>query len=760
MFPKKTKQPLVSAVLSGLLLVYSCNPANAGKNSLHTTVSKVSKALKKTKNATLRCVVTVNDALIHSFQELLCINDSGNGYEVLVYVELADMLNSLHLMDPLPPPSYTPEFTVNCFRAMNPDLWLRLGLDHLNSVHCGESCQETADYRVTVHMTRNRLALQSEQPGQPYLDIMLQDISGNEFSLSELPVVWLNSPEIVAALESISTRNGRLSLRSLASGLNEVRQIVGMMHEGQSENQLILAVKKARREGIDLGAYCDGDDDDLIDNFLKHNDDEPCLHKLVTTGSLPAKEKHLKTILGKRKRGVNTCYELHCILHNMERSGAHVEHFQTPQGNLVSWALMNDADFFALGAITGTHSYCSPVTLENLLQFLRRPWQPGEYQPYRKIPGEDKWESSIVSLFIDLLKKQNVAIASATTEHGNLADFVLKTRVPRYFELYDLYFKGMVEATMTQLFQAIEYAANGHREDLPLPVMWRLSQQGFDHKNWRSPQGETLVEVGQRLGAPAATLSILNSLTIHDTTPAPPRDYSARNSFDRKKRRVINRSPQANYEVKDRNAYGRSVRAMLKKLRYHAIDVEADGFCFYHALEAMFGIPWQRLKKMILRFLTAIKGRMYHAPLTAAQQSVLDWFGESGIGEAIWEMESDNWATHNLLIVVPHVLPQQLSSFPGLYVITPSSEGLATITHFTDQGPVFVNSIPDHTPVLVSNGFNHWSYATEMPEDMDTQPLMAQPLMDNSTLSNNTMHPSSLLFYPENNLPALPLLFE
>ena len=522
MFKEKAKQPLTSAILSGLLLVYPFSPANAGKNPLQSAVSRAGKALEKSKKAALRCIVTVNDDLTNSFQELLCINNSGGGDEVTINVELSELFNDLQLMSP--PPPYTPEFTADWFRAMNPDLWLRLGLEHLRFVHC-ESCQDIADYQVTVHMSRNRLAFQAEEPDPPDLDIMLQDVTGNEFSLSELPVEWLHSPEIVATLESISERNTRPSLRTLASGLNQVWRIVEMMRKKEAENKLIPAVKKACIEGVDLEAYHSGrNHDDLIDNYLKYSDGEGCLDELVSTSRLPVTGKHLKTILGKRKRGIQNYYEIDAVLRHMERSGVPAEPIQTPVGNLVSWALMNNADYSAIQAITVLSPYYrSPITVENLLEFLRRPLQPGERLPYKDIPPEDKSETDILDLFIDQLEKQGVKVANIETEYGNLADYALAVKEPRYYELYALYFDGIVEASVAQLLKAIEYdTVKTIEKNLYLPwlVMGRLIQQGVDLKNWRSPQGETLLEVGKRLGARERILSMLAD--DPDNIPIPP----------------------------------------------------------------------------------------------------------------------------------------------------------------------------------------------------------------------------------------------
>ena len=779
---EKIKQPLVSAILLVFLLVYPGSAANAGKKPLQSAVSRAGRVLEKSKNAALRCIVTVNDALINSFQELLCINDSGGRDEVTIYVELSELFNSLQLISPDPPPSYTPEFTADWFRAMNPGLWLRLGLDHLRFVHC-ESCQDIADYQVTVHMARNRLALQAEQPGSPDLDIMLQDVTGNEFSLSELPVEWLNSPEIIATLESISARNTRQSLRTLASGLNQVRRIVGMMRKRKAEDKLIPAVKRARIEGVDLKAYRSGtNQDDLIDNYLKYNDGEGCLDKLVSTGSLPVRGKHLKTVLGKRKRGMQSYYELDAVLWHMERSGAPAEPVQTPGGNLISWALMNNADRSSLQAITIPEltKYHCPVTVGNLLEFLRRPLQPGELLPFKDIPPEDKRESDILDLFVDQLEKQGVKVANIETEYGNLADFALAVKEPRYYELYGLYFDGMVEASMAQLLKAIEYdTVRTIEKNLYLPglVMGRLIMQGVDLKNWRSPQGETIVQVARRLGAREGILSML----ADTDPPIPPvtQAYELRTAKARKKQ-MIDRSgwqfrlvastvsahrnsisTHANYEVSNPEAYRRSVRLLLKTLNYQAIDVSMDGACFYHALQGMFGISGQRLRGMILTFLKAIQNQMHSiVALTPAQQSVLNWFGQEGISEAIHEVESGAWGTHNLLVTLPHILSQQLFNFPGLYAITPSPEGEATITHFTSQGPVSVATIPDHAPVIISNGSDHWYYGTGLAENMETLFAVGFPFVENTAPQNNTTPASTLPLAPAHDLPILPVIFE
>ena len=638
---------------------------------------------------------------------------------------------------PLPMIHVMPRVNRQYLESLQPDVWRQLGLHQLPYLHY-EINRVTESYRNAIDSVRQGLA--SQQPGLPCMDIFLLDARGTEFSLSCLPTEWLQVPEIVEQLLSLGFRNTPGYLNRRLSLLQEIREIAQLikgegrrLHLRDELEKRLKGSAGAPPQALKLTAFRSESGLDFIQLILSMHDGfdgfDGAISKVYQYGGILPKREHLLTSMQK-----NTChyYETMIIIRWLEG-----ENVKLPRDYL-HLAMELDIHPVARRPIIDN----VPVTEDDVLMYLRRPPKPLNIikgirtdaeirenpEAYQEFLRNRRDHDSIIH-FINRLRDREIDPAAIQTEHGSLVDYALALHPRTHSTLYTLYFMAGIQATRQQLVKTIEYASHYTDEDseideAPLAVIWKLQEQGDDLSLWRNSEVETLAEYGLRLGVNGRTLSILYHLK-NSNIPPPKRffDEAEQRKATRSASQVSVTLAQTDFHVSNQAAYLGEVTSLLSASNYGSFSVASDGFCFYHALEAMYHIPAQQLQAAIQSFIEAISDNIpFPSQLTAAQQQVLNLVGDLGVQEALLEMVAGGWGTHHLMFVIPAILQQLNNSNTEVVAILPSEQGHATFVQFTVNGAEVIGQVPDHAPVLIFNGVDHWYYGLYQGGDELTSP--------------------------------------
>ena len=604
---------------------------------------------------------------------------------------------------------YSPEHEVSFFREMNPLLWRRLGLDAIQEIYCDTSCLLAAKFTVTVDVLKNSLALQTNHPDLPYLDIMLLDRDGHDFSLSELPFPWLQIPEVVAAIQSISDRNNEKTLTILSNQMLALRRLAKLLQISPSASHLCHTLNQLLDKHTELNAIR-VNEQDLIELYLQHNDDYEPLLTLYDKGKLVCKEQHLVVSLGRGARDTKATYRIYEITYRLEGAGIPASVMETPSGNLIDWALAHDADYFTIVALT-KGPYSSPVSLRNLLTSLQLPLgqQRGEYNGRLA-------DTEIPRIFTSSLTAQGINVAETETEYGSLVDYAMAVQHPEYWVVKNLYDRTHIDATIPQLERAIELSIDGGDEALPLAVIWKLQEQGVDLTSWRNAKGETFAQYGYRLGVPDRTLSILYYLK--NSAKRPPSDF-----YHSLPSVLVEPS---DFQTSDINQYQNSLHSLLTGMNYSEEITPGDGHCFYSALDAMYGVNKARLKQKMLFYLNEILTLVQGGGLlNSIQEAIFESLGNIGIQQAINNISNDQWGEQSYLPLAAATLSQFFEVPSGIYALTPdySSSNPVISLYNPDGSIVTLSNIEADVPILVYNGIDHWTYALPLENQIVNMPL-------------------------------------
>lgn len=309
---------------------------SAHENKITKKVRKFTRTITDESKKFVQCIISVADELADTFESLLCLQTGNGSPGVLTYVELGEALQRLTI-HPEPPPAYTPSYCPEHLQPLNPVLWERLGLDSLPVIsRCINGI--TSHYSVSVDVLKNKLTHQDSSLELPYVDVHLPDISGNSFSLSELPFEWLQSPEIVDHLEGISPANKEYRLRRVTNGISLARQLANAITTKASLKQLQNSARRARSAAGNLNSFrCE--EMDFIGWSISQDGRDEAMECLYDHCGIEPKEQHLVISIGKRERGSNATYRLYATLSRLQRLRKKASDIVTPSGNLMAWAL-------------------------------------------------------------------------------------------------------------------------------------------------------------------------------------------------------------------------------------------------------------------------------------------------------------------------------------------------------------------------------------------------------------------------------------
>lgn len=587
------------------------------------------------------------------------------------------------------PPPYTPapEQFRNDLQSLNPELWTRLGLDNLTTLTCDPLCQKTAQYLVTVDAVRCRLGNQHYLKHSPALDIELQDISGNGFSLSELPIEWLQVDEIVEALQAISDRNKRSSLRAMADALDHARRINSLIYQdfGKVCEVLEQELKTASSLGVDLKVYKEyRQEKDTLNHMLQHNVDSRSLRKCLYYRVCQPEMRHVAECI---KSG---CPQLRIHLRNILDWVAQ-QKINTPvvpdgySGDLLDYALDNKVDGYILGAIVDYPDF-STVSVNNLLRIIASlgdpDWNTGPYQVHN---------------FAKALVSQGHNLAEVETEYGSLVDYAQAHSFssPPLYHLYEL----GVPATIEQLVRAIDSCAEALPWDASSAtvIAQQLQNQKASLGFWRSDRQENLADYARRAGAPERAIKILAQAVLDD-----------------QKREGLTDLPV--FQVADAETYLSDVQQFLYSMEYQVISPPKDGLCLYHALSAMFQTNINALQTGLMSFIESLASNFQQDSLTAVQTHIINAIGYDAIQSTYTQILSGEWGELSYLPILASITNTEQNG--GIYVMTPGAGVQAfTTTHYSNGqiNEVSPENIPDHTPILIHDGSNHWLYAIHQP---------------------------------------------
>ena len=595
-----------------------------------------------------------------------------------------------------PPPPYTPspEIIREKLRSLNPELWTRLGLDKLQVLTCDSACQETAQYLAILGAVKQNLATQSDINPLPGLDIELQDISGIGFPLSQLPLQWLQVDEVVKALEAISDRNKRSTLRMLAEALNHARIINHLLYKkyGEVHGPLMQELEKVKSLGVDLNAYREpGQKKNAIAHLVQRDVDCISLRKCLSSGVYHPQECHVAEGVAE---GVAECIksdssrsmQLRTLMEWLAQQGINGSIVPAGYGGgLLDYAIEHNADSYILTVIL---DYLGPfsVTLDHLLQIIRASSDP-----------DRKTGSYEILQFAKALARQGHDLAKIETEHGSLVDYT-QAYSQSFMSVSFLYELG-IPATIEQLVRAIDFSV----EALPWEaysvniIVQQLQQQNVCLCSWRSEQGESLESYASRVGAPATKINTLAQCVLNCTGHAELTDFPV-------------------FQVADAEQYLNTIRQLLQIRGYQIISPPADGQCFFHALSAMLGTDSMTLRVKLIAFLESLISNYQLGSLTDIQNSIVNTVGYDVIQSIYQQLTMGQWGELSYLPVVAAIINAELGE--GIYVMTPGTGGQNfTITHFNSgqHNAVSLEAVPGQTPILIHNGSNHWLYAIYHP---------------------------------------------
>ncbi len=628
-------------------------------------------------------------------------------------------------------------------KAMNPSLWDRLGLGSLTAVTLPESMTQTsAEYYLGQAAVREVLARQDEQhPALPYVEVFLQDMAGNSFSLIELPQNWLRSPEVVRHISSLNLHNTVAEFDRAAAGVELVRQLFSLLSDIHQtrDSQLANLLNQCGARNLALGMFRDGRGLSAADLAIEEGASGSQIKLIHASGQVAFNEQHCAIVVrnhsgGDRKEGGATRKRLEEILMASKRDQKpfHLDQVKTESGNLLKLAIKNRLDYSSLYLIMYP-SYGEGVTpdtddfIETLRQELAEtshdlvPGHITRFLPEGSLTSWEQWRDD---------------------ESGRtLLDIVLATENSLYYfrRIHPLGFPAQLDDLPailrdTRRRDELEYILNDYGRMLGSEAL----------KNWRDSDGRTLYEHALFHNAPVKALEIIDMHTgqaVDSGSQILSGKPASKISWHRSYIRNLLQQQTGRSGVS--SSYTTALNQLLRDKGLQQGSTPKDGLCFYHAVASLFNVSEDALKAQMTNVIeTALAGFQMHQNLHQHHVISHGMGGQQGMQSALQGLQNSQWGELSWFPAVAQALYHLSPDFAGFQVITPGYDALCTpvITLFQFDGtPVEVSGVDTDIPVIIHDGVNHWSFAEYIPT------TIVNGQLENNSTSQGTSDSDSII---------------